>query len=55
MVENNFSGLLDIIRENVGRKKSQDYRKKHGVDLSYVTHSLTLNYVLERTQKTFRL
>lgn len=41
--------MLDIIRGNIGRKTSQDFRKKRnvGVDLSYVTHSLTLNYVLK--------
>lgn len=47
--------MLSIVRENVERKKSQDFRKKRNVrvDLSYVTHAQTLNYILERVQKTF--
>ena len=49
--------MLDIVKGNVERKKSQDFRKERnvGVDLSYLTHSQTLTYILEGAQSTLHI
>lgn len=49
--------MLDIVKGNVERKKSQDFRKERnvGVDLSYLTHSQTLTYTLEGAQNTLHI